>query len=89
MILSTLAGLAAGFYCIKTAKELGLGGVCSVAKKTITDAGQNIRTQLRKSQIEKAESSSDAVLNQLLDNATPEEKALINEIVTRKADGSS
>ncbi|MHB1455329.1 MAG: hypothetical protein ACYC0V_00280 [Armatimonadota bacterium] len=89
MILTTLVGLAAGIYCIKTAKEIGLGGICKVAKKTITDARDNVRIQLEKHKTEKTASDSDVVINQLLDNATPEEKALIQRIVTRKEDASS
>lgn len=84
MLLSTLAGLAAGFYCLKTAKELGLGGICKVARQTITDAGDNVRTQLEHGKAKKTENNSDEVLKQLLNKATPEEKITLHGILTRK-----
>ncbi|MHB1455584.1 MAG: hypothetical protein ACYC0V_01580 [Armatimonadota bacterium] len=86
MILTTVCSLAAGMYCIKTARELGLGGICKVAKATIIDAGDNVRAQLKDDKARKTECSSDAIVKQLLEKATPEEKAVIHDILNREED---
>lgn len=86
MLLSTLAGLAAGLYCIKTAKEIGLGGIYRAAKDTVVDAGVNLHTQKERCKTEKADASAEDILQKILNKATSEEKVVLHEILNRNDD---